>query len=283
MCGFSHRGASQPLILPLAPSGCSPNARGCPRPRACNRRNLVSSCSGHEEAIPGRDPLAEAAAGAGEQQQQRRGRLAAALPPNVFANPPQLRGLKPASGLLYNIKTKGVGGAIGEGGREGKRRREGGGCSPARRGVAAGKTSQESSRAPAPAPALPGSFSWAPNQPRALLEAHRGQLGDTVGPSSPPPAVLRVSEAGGLGGGGLGSPRAFCSLPCAALGAARIQEAGARRVPSRGCTAAKPLLVFSSRWSQRVTLLAEGAAALLTHIWPRGGRTGPALSPPARP
>lgn len=199
-CGFSHRGASQPLILPLAPSQCSPNARGCPRPRACNRRNLAGSCSGHEEAIPGRDPLAEAAAGAGEQQQQRRGRLAAALPPNVFANPPQLRGLKPASGLLYNIKTKGVGGAIGEGGREGKRRREGGGCSPARRGVAAGKTSQESSRAPAPAPALPGSFSWAPNQPRALLEAHRGQLGDT-GAILTPLAVLGVLEAGGLGGG----------------------------------------------------------------------------------
>lgn len=128
-CGFSHRGASQPLILPLAPSQCSlgHKCQGVPTcPRVCNRRNLVGSCSGHEEAIPGRDPLPEAAAGAGEQQQQRRGRLAAALPPNVFANPPQLRGLKPASGLLYNIKTKGVGGAIGEGGREGGKEKEGG-------------------------------------------------------------------------------------------------------------------------------------------------------------
>lgn len=41
-----------------------------------------------------------------------------ALPPNVFANPHQLRGLKPASGSLYNIKTKGVVGAM-IGGRRG--------------------------------------------------------------------------------------------------------------------------------------------------------------------
>lgn len=95
--------------------------------------------------------------GAGEQR--RWGRRAAALSPNVFANPHQLRGLKPASGSLYNIKTKGVVGAM-IGGRRG---REGGArCSACR----AGKVC----RNPLPIPSR---------------EVFPGELNNPVGVSSP--------------------------------------------------------------------------------------------------
>lgn len=79
------------------------------------------------EAVRGAAPLPQAADGALSAPW---GRGAAALPPHVFANPHQLRGLKPASGLLYDIKTKGVGGAMIGAGRGGR---------GAHRGVTAGK------------------------------------------------------------------------------------------------------------------------------------------------
>lgn len=50
--------------------------------------------------------------------------------------------------------------------------------------------------------------------------------------------------------GGEGGSSVLFPPRCAALEAAGIQEAGVRRVPSQGCSAAKPLLVFSSCWSQ---------------------------------
>lgn len=53
------------------------------------------------------------------------------------------------------------------------------------------------------------------------------------------------------------------------------QEAGRKAVPSWSWIPAKSLLVCSSGWSQRLTLLAGRAAVLLKHIWRSGSPNSP--------
>lgn len=53
------------------------------------------------------------------------------------------------------------------------------------------------------------------------------------------------------------------------------QEAGRKTVPSWSWIPAKSLLVCSSGWSQRLTLLAGRAAVLLKHIWRSGSPNSP--------
>lgn len=53
------------------------------------------------------------------------------------------------------------------------------------------------------------------------------------------------------------------------------QEAEREAVPSWGWIPAKSLLVCSSGWSQRLTLLARRAAVLLKHIWRSGSPNSP--------
>lgn len=53
------------------------------------------------------------------------------------------------------------------------------------------------------------------------------------------------------------------------------QEAGRKAVPSWSWIPAKSLLVCSSGWSQRLTLLARRAAVLLKHIWRSGSPNSP--------
>lgn len=55
----------------------------------------------------------------------------------------------------------------------------------------------------------------------------------------------------------------------------RVQEAEPETVPSLSWIPAKNRLVCSSRWSQRLTLLAGRAAVLLKHIWRRGSLNSP--------
>lgn len=55
----------------------------------------------------------------------------------------------------------------------------------------------------------------------------------------------------------------------------REREAGREVVPSWSWIPAKSLLVCSSGWSQRLTLLAWRAAVLLKHIWRSGSPNSP--------
>lgn len=169
------------------------------------------------EAVRGAAPLPQAADGALSAPW---GRGAAALPPHVFANPHQLRGLKPASGLLYDIKTKGVGGAMIGAGRGGR---------GAHRGVTAGKICR--------------------NPPQPFPRGSPGQCcstawGDGLGGGVPAaPVGCRPWLWGAVGVG--------CGVAlCSALRGSK--NSGSRRAASAkcGCTAAKPPLVCSSCWSQ---------------------------------
>lgn len=68
----------------------------------------------------------------------------------------------------------------------------------------------------------------------------------------------------------------WCKKMTEALSASfRVQEAEPEPVPSLSWIPAKSRLVCSSRWSQRLTLLAGRAAVLLKHIWRRGSLNSP--------
>lgn len=70
----------------------------------------------------------------------------------------------------------------------------------------------------------------------------------------------------------------WCKKMTEALSASfRVQEAEPEPVPSLSWIPAKSRLVCSSRWSQRLTLLAGRAAVLLKHIWRRGSLNSPRI------